>query len=79
MRVYSIKVMVFTAIMLLSISNTFAWGKTGHHLVADIAGSIMNENVKENVQKYLGNTSFEEAAEWMDEVRSQHQDDYMKP
>jgi hypothetical protein len=79
MKFYSIKIMVFTAFMLLSISNTFAWGKTGHHLVADIAGSIMNENVKENVQRYLGNTSFEDAAEWMDEVRSQHQDDYMKP
>ena len=65
--------------MSLSIAKTFAWGKTGHYLVADIAESIMKENVKENVQKYLGNISFEEAADWMDEVRSEHEDDYMKP
>ena len=65
--------------MSFSIAKTFAWGKTGHYLIADIAESIMKENVKENVQKYLGNMSFEEAADWMDEVRSEHEDDYMKP
>ena len=79
MENYRIKVLVLLLIILVSVCNTFAWGRTGHQLVADIAGSIMNENVKENVQKYLGNTSFEDAAEWMDEVRSQNKDDYMKP
>ena len=79
MKNFRIKVLVLIVIMLLSICNTFAWGKTGHLLVAEIAKSIMNESAKKNVQKYLGNISYEEAAEWMDEVRSQHQDDYMKP
>ncbi len=65
--------------MSFSIAKTFAWGKTGHYLIADIAESIMKENVKENVQKYLGTMSFEEAADWMDEVRAAHEDDYMKP
>ena len=65
--------------MSLSICNIFAWGRTGHHLIAEIAASIMNESAKANVQKYLGNISFEEASVWMDEMRSDHQYDYMKP
>jgi S1/P1 Nuclease len=43
------------------------------------ARSIMNASAKENVQKYLGNISFEEASVWMDEMRSDPQYDYMKP
>src|SRR5665213_3099622 len=79
MRYFRIKVMVFLVIISVSIPHAFAWGKTGHYLIADIAESIMKESVKENVQKYLGDMSFKQAADWMDEMRSEHQDDYMKP
>jgi len=79
MNYLKFKVTLLAATMLLSIHNTLAWGRTGHHLIADITKSIMNETAKENVQKYLGNISFEEASVWMDEMRSDHQYDYMKP
>jgi hypothetical protein len=51
--------------MLLSLHNTFAGGRTGHHIIAEIAASILNQTAKENVQKYLGSTSFEEASVWI--------------
>ena len=51
--------------MSLFISTSFAWGRTGHHIIADIAQSIMNEHARENVQKYLGPTSFGEASVWI--------------
>jgi len=79
MKYNGIKVLVLLSIILLSVRKTFAWGSTGHHIIAEIAQSIMNEHARENVEKYLGSTSFEEASTWMDEVRSEHQDDYMKP
>jgi len=78
MKYNRIKVLVLLLIILVSVRNTFAWGRTGHQLVADIAKTIMNASAKENVQKYLGDISFEEASVWMDEVRSDHQFDYMK-
>lgn len=79
MKYKSIKVLVLLLIILLSTCKTFAWGNMGHQLVADIAKNIMTLSAKENVQKYLGDISFEEASIWMDEVRSHHQFDYMKP
>ena len=39
----------------------------------------MEKKVKKKVQKYLGTTSFEDAAVWMDVMRSNHDFDYMKP
>lgn len=71
-------IIVSLAAFLLDNSGAYAWGKEGHYLVADIASAIMKKNVKDNVQQFLGEMSFEEAADWMDEVRSQHEDDYMK-
>ncbi|MEP7108681.1 MAG: S1/P1 nuclease [Ferruginibacter sp.] len=69
---------VFFYLFLPHFQNSFAWGREGHQLVADIAKSMLNESVKGNIQKYLGNISFEEAAIWMDEIRSDNQYDYMK-
>jgi hypothetical protein len=79
MNYYRIIVVFLTAYIQFFTTTCFAWGKTGHHIIADIAELIMKENVKENVQKYLDNMSFEEAADWMDEMRSEDELDYMKP
>jgi hypothetical protein len=57
----------------------YAWGKVGHGIVAEIAFALLDSNTKQSVKKYLGTTTIEEAATWMDEVRSDHKYDYMKP
>lgn len=65
--------------LLLRAGAALAWGPDGHKLVAEVAKSYLQKNVVDSVQKYLGSTSFEEAAVWMDEVRSNPTYDYMKP
>jgi len=58
--------------------SSFAWGKKGHQMVAEIAFHFLDDNTKQAVQHYLGKMSIEEAATWMDDVRSNHYYDYMK-
>jgi S1/P1 Nuclease len=79
MKYYRIIVMLLTAGLSLFITPSFAWGRTGHHIIAEIARSIMSEGTKANVLIYLDNTTFEEASVWMDEMRSEGKYDYMKP
>jgi hypothetical protein len=70
---------ILAAFLLLIPIFSFAWGAEGHKIVADIAKKKLNAGIEAKVQKYLDSTSFEQAATWMDEVRSDHSYDYMKP
>ncbi len=56
-----------------------AWGKKGHEMVAEVAFHYLDDSTKAKVLKYLGKTSIEDAANWMDEMRSNNYYDYMKP
>ncbi|UAY53628.1 S1/P1 nuclease [Ferruginibacter albus] len=76
------KKVVFIAIFLfasLYSKRSFAWGKTGHEIVPEIAFYYLDSSVKKNVLEYLANTSIEDAANWMDNKRSDGSFDYMKP
>jgi hypothetical protein len=57
----------------------FSWGPQGHKLIALIARSQLDHSVIENVNYYLENTTWEEAACWMDEKLNEPKYDYMKP
>ena len=59
--------------------RAMAWGSRGHALVAEVAYSFLNENTKKNIRAYLGDMSIEDAANWMDAIKSDHANDYMKP
>ncbi len=72
-----LSVVIATLFFTLPISS-FAWGKKGHQLVAEIAFHFLDENTKQAVQHYLGRMSIEDAATWMDDMRSNHYYDYMK-
>jgi len=65
--------------ILLSPVPSFAWGKTGHQIVAKIAKAHLEPGVLDSVQKYLGTMSFEDAATWMDDVRKDTSLNFMKP
>lgn len=71
----------FFAVLLLAIlpAYTFAWGRTGHQIVAEIAMQHLEPAVKANVLQYLDGTTPEEASVWMDEMRSDDSYNYMKP
>jgi hypothetical protein len=63
----------------LSNTQLFAWGQEGHKLVAEVAFNYMDEATKKNVLQYLDGMTLDEAANWMDDIKSDHANDHMKP
>lgn len=68
----------FLLTLLISPIKTFAWGSKGHALVAEVAFNYMDENTKKEVLKYLNGMSIQDAANWMDNVKSDHSYDFMR-
>ncbi|HMG13961.1 MAG TPA: S1/P1 nuclease [Saprospiraceae bacterium] len=66
-------------LIVLHANSVFAYSKTGHQIISQIAMQYLDPVVRENVIKYLNGTSIEESGIWMDEMRSNHEYDYMKP
>lgn len=56
-----------------------AWGKTGHDIAGELAYHMLDAATQEKLKHYLGSTTVEGASTWMDEMRSNHDFDYMKP
>lgn len=73
------RIVLLIVLTLFTTSNSFAWGKKGHSLVAEIAFQYLDANTKKNVLYYLNGMSIEDAASWMDSMRSDKQYDFMKP
>jgi S1/P1 Nuclease len=59
--------------------KTYAWGKDGHDMVAEIAYKNLNRKTKKNILKILDGMSVEQAANWMDDMRKNQEYNYMKP
>ena len=72
-------ILIVSTLFFVLPQSSFAWGSKGHQLVADIAAHFLDDSTKKKVQSYLGNISFEEAATWMDDNRSNSYYDFMKP
>lgn len=77
MKKLILSIVVFAAALLPEVC--FAWGKTGHGLVAEVAFNMLDEQTKQQVQHYLGDMTIEQAANWMDEIKGDHSKDFMKP
>lgn len=77
MKRYSLP--VFLLIFLFANQQSFGWGKTGHEIVAEIAIQQLSSETKGKVLAVLGDITPEHAGTWMDEMRSDHNYDYMKP
>jgi hypothetical protein len=67
-------------LVLLSANSiaTFGWGRTGHHIVVDVAQNIVNKRTLDSIAKYLTDETWQAASTWMDELRGQSQFDYMR-
>jgi hypothetical protein len=59
--------------------SSFAWGKKGHALVAEIAFTYLDPSIQQIVKQYLEDRSIQDAANWMDDIRDDHTLDYLKP
>ncbi len=71
--------LLLSAAAILLSAKSYAWGAEGHHIVAEIASKYLSENAKNRIEQYLGTTGFDDAAVWMDEMRQNHDYDFMKP
>lgn len=70
--------LLIIALLMTFSKQSFAWGKRGHELVGKIAWYFLDEPTRALVKKYIGNLSFEEAANWMDDERSNSYYNYMR-
>ena len=66
-------------VLIILPAKSFAWGKQGHSIVAEVAFNYLDANTKSNLLKYLDGMSIEDASNWMDDMRDDHSYDYMKP
>lgn len=71
---------ILTLLILTITTNAAnAWGEKGHAMVAQVAFSYLDENTKNNVRAYLDGMSIEDAANWMDHIKSDKTKHFMKP
>jgi hypothetical protein len=77
MKNYILSILVLITITIPA--KSFAWGKKGHNLVAEVAFNYLDENTKKIVLQYLDGMTIQEASTWMDDIKSDHNYDYMKP
>lgn len=66
-------------IALFSTNIAFAYDSVGHTIVAQLAYNYLDSTTTQNVLNYLKGTSFEDAAVYMDEIKSDKSNDYMRP
>ncbi len=64
---------IVTALLLFSLpTQSLAWGREGHHIIALIAESRLSENAKTQIAALLGTQTLAEASTWPDEIRKDH-------
>jgi len=61
--------LLFSLLVLLIPSSLYAWGKTGHEIVAILAEQRLDREVRKEVTALLGEMSFVDASVWADQVR----------
>ncbi len=70
--------MFFVVCLLIISQKSFAWGAKGHEMVAEIAFRFLDDSTKTIVKSYLGDMSPGEAANWMDDAKSNSFYNYMR-
>lgn len=71
---------LFSAFVLLSLSvptTSFAWGKKGHALVAEVAFNYLDSNTRKVLLDYLDGMTIQDAANWMDDIKKDKTYDYL--
>ncbi|SNS46536.1 S1/P1 Nuclease [Ekhidna lutea] len=68
---------VLPLITLLIVSQSFAWGPTGHRIVGLIAERHLTNKARKNIEKALGFETLAEVSYYMDFIKSDDKYDYM--
>jgi hypothetical protein len=77
-KLYTVLFAASVLLLCLLPASAIAWGREGHRIIAQIAMRYVTPVTKARVLEALGGTSPEEAAIWMDNMRSNPAYDYMK-
>jgi hypothetical protein len=73
------KILLAAAVLAIVPSPAFAWGKTGHRVIAAIADTQLSGLARAHIREILGGAeSLDEAATWPDEMRSAPGDFWQK-
>jgi hypothetical protein len=67
-----------TIVLNLLVVSVFAWGQTGHRVVAEVAQNHLSKKARKNLAKIMGHESLIEASTWMDNVKSDSTYDHMR-
>lgn len=67
---YLLKIALVVIFFITSSGSLFAWGTTGHRVVAEIAERNLSRKAKRNIQKLIGNQSLAYWANWPDFIKS---------
>ncbi|GEP49823.1 endonuclease [Flavobacterium noncentrifugens] len=73
------KFYLFVTITLLAVTKSFAWGEKGHSLVAEVAFHYLDDKTKATIMSYLDGMNIEDAANWMDAIKTDPKNKYMSP
>ncbi len=60
----------FYLFLFLSFQSVFAWNKTGHRIVGQIASNYLTKNTKQQIRKLLGHQDLSRISNWADEIKS---------
>lgn len=72
---YFVSIVLITFSLTLS-QNSWAWGKTGHRVVAEVASKYLTKKSKAKIQEILKGHSMAEVSNFLDDVKSDHQEKY---
>lgn len=75
------KKLILSLIITTSLFSSYtchAWGEKGHALVAQVAFNYLDANTKKIVIQYLDGMTIEDAANWMDVIKSDKKYNYMR-
>jgi hypothetical protein len=76
MKRYTLILLTFLTIF--QTTTSFAWGKRGHALVAEVAFNYLDPATRKVLTEYLDGMTIQDAANWMDEIKSDKTYDYLR-
>ncbi len=68
---------LFVVFNLVAVQSAFAYEKTGHRVVGELAERHLSDAARRHVREILGNQSLAEVANWADEMKS-NPDEYWR-
>ena len=74
----SVKTLLLLFPVLFSVLDSYAWGKEGNKIAANIAVDYLYRPAQDSLNAYMGGTSLQDAIFWMDDIRTDPIYDYMR-